>query len=202
LARTGFGNIGDLIAIGKSADARKLLNDASFRRRGVFIRDIYLMRDVVWQRAEASINEDMMRKYYYEKDGGDEEEFRVRQILVDTKIEADILKERLTRGDDFIDLAEAVSKDRDNVDLGYISKKRFAEMGSDFIFQLKRGQISAPTQCQSAPEKWCIFKVEDRRIQPNQFEAAKEQIQFLLTEQAAERITEQFQREANLRILN
>lgn len=75
-----------------------------------------------------------------------------RHILVETKEEADKVKERLNNGEDFVDLAKELSKDTGSAanggDLGYFSKGTMVQEFENFVFNNEVGAVSDPIESQ------------------------------------------------------
>lgn len=110
------------------------------------------------------VSEDEIRSYY----DANREEFqqplmvRARQIVVATEEEANTLRTRILRGEDFAELARlhSLSPDaRDGGDLGYFAKGQMPEEFDEVVFRYRVGTISRVVQ---SPYGFHIFKVEDR----------------------------------------
>ena len=110
------------------------------------------------------VSEDDIREYY----NGHREDFqqplmvRARQIVVATEEEADSLRTRLVRGEDFAELAElhSLSPDAANGgDLGVFAKGQMPEEFDDIVFRYRVGNISKVVH---SPYGYHLFKVEER----------------------------------------
>ena len=110
------------------------------------------------------VSEDDIREYY----NGHREDFqqplmvRARQIVVATEEEADSLRTRLVRGEDFAELAKlhSLSPDAANGgDLGVFAKGQMPEEFDDVVFRYRVGNISKVVH---SPYGYHLFKVEER----------------------------------------
>jgi parvulin-like peptidyl-prolyl isomerase len=91
---------------------------------------------------------------------------RARQIVVATEEEADNLRTRLVRGEDFAELAQlhSLSPDaKDGGDLGTFAKGQMPEDFDDAVFRYRVGSISRVIH---SPYGYHLFKVEER-IRPH-----------------------------------
>lgn len=87
---------------------------------------------------------------------------RARQIVVATEEEADSLRTRLVRGEDFAELAKlhSLSPDAANGgDLGVFAKGQMPEEFDDIVFRYRVGNISKVVH---SPYGYHLFKVEER----------------------------------------
>ena len=131
------------------------------RRRA--LRDLYFNKNI-----GASVSDQAIKKVYDEKIAQIERESEVRAqfILVPTEAEAKKVAERLKKGEDFVVLAEEVSKDlsSEKGDLGFVRRGQILlQPVEDAIFALEVGQISKPVWTELG---WYIFKLEEKRQQP------------------------------------
>jgi peptidyl-prolyl cis-trans isomerase C len=88
--------------------------------------------------------------------------FRASHILVKTQAEADALEAELATGADFEELARKHSLDMTAIrggDLGFFQKGQFVPEFEQAVFQLKKGQISAPVKTQFGVH---VIKLTDR----------------------------------------
>jgi parvulin-like peptidyl-prolyl isomerase len=90
---------------------------------------------------------------------------RARQIVVATEAEADSLRTRLSRGEDFAELAKlhSLSPDAANGgDLGVFAKGQMPEQFDDIVFRYRVGRVSKVVH---SPYGYHLFRV-DERIRP------------------------------------
>lgn len=84
-------------------------------------------------------------------------------ILVDTKVQADIIKSKLDNGESFEKLASEYSKcpsGKNGGDLGYFGRGQMVREFEYAAFSLPVGQVSDPVHTQFG---WHIIKVYDRQ---------------------------------------
>ena len=102
---------------------------------------------------------------------------RARQIVVATEEEADALRTRLLRGEDFAEVARLHSLSPDaqaGGDLGVFAKGQMPEEFDDIVFRYRVGSISKVVK---SPYGYHIFKVEDRmRPRLKELEEVRDQI--------------------------
>jgi peptidyl-prolyl cis-trans isomerase C len=149
------------------------------------LRDAFFDVDIV-----AAVPEADAKKIYDEKIANmkPQQEIHARHILVDTKEEAEKVKERLKNGEDFATVAKEVSKDTgaEGGDLGFFTRGQMLKPFEDAAFALDVGQISDPVQTQFG---WHIIKVEEKRDQPlPTFDQVKDAIIAQLVQQKAQQV--------------
>jgi foldase protein PrsA len=111
------------------------------------------------------ISEDEMKAYFEQnKQSLDQkEEVKASHILVETKEEADDIKAKLDKGEDFAELAKEFSTDSTSTkggDLGYFGKGEMVQEFEEVAFSLNVDEISEPVQSQFG---FHIIKVEDKK---------------------------------------
>lgn len=88
---------------------------------------------------------------------------RAAHILVDTKSEAQSLKNKIDSGESFESLAKKYSKcpsGQNGGDLGYFSRGQMVKPFENAAFDLPVGMVSAPVQTQFG---WHLIKVYDKK---------------------------------------
>ncbi len=180
-------------------DQGQLMKDrlAYYRRRA--LRDIYfdkMVRDAVTE-AEA-------KKVYDEQVANikPQQEVRARHILVETEDEANDIRERLERGEDFAALAKEKSKDPGSPDgdLGYFTRERMVKPFADAAFALEVGAISEPVQTQFG---WHVIKVEDKRERkPPAFEQVKDQIMAAMVQERMRSTLQEMRGKAEIEVVD
>lgn len=88
---------------------------------------------------------------------------RASHILVDTKAEAQTLKNKIDKGESFEALAKKYSKcpsGQNGGDLGYFRRGDMVKEFEDSAFSLPVGEVSQPVKTQFG---WHLIKVTDKR---------------------------------------
>jgi len=197
--------LSDMILVSKAAEAKKMADSDSFKRRIAFAREKLLMEDMLQSVGKSALTDEAMHKVYDEavKQMGDVQEVHARHILIraapgdekaseaaEDKIKAVIA--RLKKGEDFEKVAKEVTEDpsgkANGGDLGYFTKEQMVPEFSEVAFKLEKGQISEPVKTQFG---WHVIKVDDKRVKPlPTFEEVKPQIEQFVTRKAqAELVT-------------
>lgn len=115
---------------------------------------------------EVSVSEDEMKNYFEEnKDTfAQQEQIRVRHILVESIDTAKEVKKELADGADFAELAKEYSTDTSNKDvggeLGYIIKGQMVAEFEEASFSMNVGEISDPVKTKYG---YHIINVEDKK---------------------------------------
>ncbi|MBR6163603.1 peptidyl-prolyl cis-trans isomerase [bacterium] len=103
------------------------------------------------------VSESYMLKFQYK-------EVKASHILLNTKDEALVIKERLKNGEPFEELAKELSLCPTKIvggSLGWVSKDgRMDKTFTDAAFKMKKGEISEPVQ---TPYGWHIIRLDDVR---------------------------------------
>ena len=179
---------GRLLAVG--ARRAKLQEGAEFKRRMADIEDRLLGQMLMNERVTSQITENKLREQYetFTKSNPGSEEIHARHILVETSEQAVAVIKRLEKGEEFVDLAKAVSTGpsaSSGGDLGFFSRERMVPEFSEAAFRLKRGEVTPkPVKTQFG---WHVIKVEERRSQdPPTFSQAKVQIRESLSRELQE----------------
>ena len=197
--------LSDMILVSKAAEAKKMADSDTFKRRIAFAREKLLMEDMLQSVGKAALTDEAMHKVYDEavKQMGEVQEVHARHILIraapgdekaskaaEDKIKAVIA--RLKKGEDFEKVAKEVTEDpsgkANGGDLGYFTKEQMVPEFSEVAFKLEKGQISEPVKTQFG---WHVIKVDDKRVKPlPTFEEVKPQIEQFVTRKAqAELVT-------------
>lgn len=100
----------------------------------------------------------------FENENKNQDEVKVRHILVATEKEAKAIKQRLNAGEKFNDLAKKLSKDEGSKakggELGYIKAGQTVPEFEAIAFSLKKGEVSDIVKTQFG---FHIIKLEDKR---------------------------------------
>jgi peptidyl-prolyl cis-trans isomerase C len=177
----------DLKIVSKAAEDKKLENTDDFKKRLAFTRSRLLMDSLLATEGKSATNDDSMKKVYEEasKQITGEQEVHARHILVESEDEAKAVKEELSKGADFAELAKKKSKDpgaSDGGDLGFFTKDQMVPEFSTVAFALEPGKVSDPVKSQFG---WHIIKVEEKRSrQAPAFDQVKGQIETYVTRKA------------------
>src|SRR3990170_3172546 len=115
--------------------------------------------------SKLTVKEDEARKYYKEHidDYKVKEQIRARMIVVKTEEEANQIRERLKKGEDFAKLAEEVSlspEGKKGGDLGFFGRGEMPKEFEDVVFILPIGKLSDVVK---TPYGYHIFRVEEKR---------------------------------------
>jgi peptidyl-prolyl cis-trans isomerase C len=207
----------DMILVSKAAEAKKLGDEASFKRKLDLTRKKLLMDVLLQSVGKEALNDAAMHKVYDDavKQMGDEKEVHARHILfraaagdekagkeAEDKVKAVI--ERLKKGEDFAKVASELTEDpsgkANGGDLGYFSKEQMVPEFSDTAFSLENGQISRPVKTQFG---WHVIKVEDKRTKPApKFEEVKAQIEQYVVRKAQADLVTKLRAEAKIERLD
>ncbi len=150
----------------EAAEAAKLGTGAAFDERMQYWRRRALREYYFEAELKKSVSEADAKKFYDQQVGSakPQEEVHARHILVDNEALAKELREKITKGEDFVALAKEHSKDPgskdDGGDLGYFGRGQMVPVFEETAFKLAKGEVSVPVQSQFG---WHIVKVEDRR---------------------------------------
>ncbi len=111
------------------------------------------------------VTEQEIRSYYKnnEREFRLPQQYRARQILVDTRKRADEIAARLAKGEDFAELAKKYSLSPDSMrggDLGFFSTKDFPSAFSEICARLRPGEVS---NVKKTDYGYQIFQLMDKR---------------------------------------
>lgn len=132
------------------------------------------------------LDEEMTTYFEENKDSlSQEEQVKASHILVETKEEADEVKEKLSSGEDFAELAKEYSIDDSNKDsggeLGFFGRGKMVKEFEDAAFSLEIGKISDPVQTNFG---YHIIRVDEKKeAEEATFEEVKEEIKDIIIEQ-------------------
>ena len=180
--------VGDMILLTQAAEAKKIGDSNEFKQQLEFARKKLLMAKLLDAEAKAASTDAAMRKVFDDavKQMKPEEEVRARHILVETEDEAKAIKEELTKGGDFAELAKSKSKDpgaaAEGGDLGFFSKDQMVPEFAEAAFKLDKGQTSDPVKSSFG---WHIIRVEEKRTKPlPEFDQVKGQLETYVQRKA------------------
>jgi peptidyl-prolyl cis-trans isomerase C len=195
----------DMILVTKAAEAKKIGDDATFKRKLEFARKKLMMEDFLQSVAKDAATDAAMHKVYDEAVAKvpDEQEVHARHILFraaagDEKAgkaaedKAKAVLARLNKGEDFAKIANDLTEDpsgkANGGDLGYFAKEQMVPEFANVAFSLDKGKVSAPVKTQFG---WHVIKVEDKRTKPKPtYDQVKPQLeQFVVRKAQAELVT-------------
>ena len=121
------------------------------------------------------INDDVIKEYYDENINDYKQQVKARHILVETEDEAKVVIDRISKGEDFADLAKELSIDTTSGaiggDLGSFSRQEMITEFSEMAFSLEPGKISDPVKT-----KYGYHVIEVQDYQLFEFEQSKPHI--------------------------
>ncbi|HZK33042.1 MAG TPA: peptidylprolyl isomerase [Tissierellaceae bacterium] len=136
-----------------------------------------------------SISDEEMQDYFEENKSvlAQKEEVKASHILVDTKEEADEVKEKLDSGEDFGELAKEHSKDGSSEaggDLGFFGKGKMVPEFEEVAFKLGIDEISEPVKSEFG---YHIIKVHEKIEGKNpSFEDMKDDIKDIISNEKSQ----------------
>lgn len=149
-----------------AAEAANLGKGVGFEERMAYWRRRAMREYYFEAELKKSVTDAEAKKFYDQQVGGakPQEEVHARHILVDNEALAKELREKITKGEDFVALAKEHSKDPgskdEGGDLGFFGRGQMVPVFEETAFKLAKGEVSAPVQSQFG---WHIVKLEDRR---------------------------------------
>lgn len=169
-------------------------------RRTVLVREL-LARKSGQAVSESAIDNAYKRMVAARKN---QNEIRVRHILLHTEEEARDVHDQLSNGAAFDALAEKFSKDPATAaqggDLGFLLATEMAKPFADAAFALKKGANSAPVKTTLG---WHIIRVEDvRKASVPTLAEAREELRTELQEQALNSYVEQLIKQAGIVVMD
>lgn len=195
----------DMILVTKAAEAKKVGDDATFKRRLEFARNKLMMEGLLQSVAKNATTDAAMKKVYDDAvtQMPETKEVHARHILFrspagdekagkEAEDKAKAVIARLNKGEDFSKIANELTEDpsgkANGGDLGYFAKEQMVPEFANVAFALEKGKISAPVKTQFG---WHVIKSEDQRTKPKPtFDEVKPQIeQFVVRKAQAELIT-------------
>jgi peptidyl-prolyl cis-trans isomerase C len=189
-----------------AAEAAKLGSGAAFDERMHYWRRRALREYYFEAELKNSVSDTDAKKFYDQQVGSAQaqEEVRARHILVETEAQAKELQDRIGKGEDFVALAKAYSKDPgskdEGGDLGYFGRGQMVPVFEETAFSLKAGQVSPPVKSQFG---WHIVKVEDRRQRgAPPFEAIKERLIASMIHRKAQEVAADLRAKAQLEYID
>lgn len=133
------------------------------------------------------ITEDEMKQYFNDNKANfdQKEQVKTSHILVDTEEKAQEVKDKLSAGEDFAELAKEYSSDPSNKDrggdLGYVVRGQMVPEFEEAVFTLEVGKISEPVKTQYG---YHIIKIEEiKEAKEANYDESKEEIKEILVEQ-------------------
>jgi peptidyl-prolyl cis-trans isomerase C len=196
--------LADLIVLSQAAQKQKFGERPVVERRVDLERKSVLTEALLQDAGHAAINDAALHKAYDEtvKQMPSEQEVRARQILVETKEDADAIETELKRGTDFALLAKEKSKDAaaaQGGDLGYFTRNQVPPELADVVFKLDKGQVSDPVRTQFG---WHVIKLEDKRAKPTPtFDEAKPQLEDYVAHRAQAELVQKLRTAAKIDVV-
>lgn len=173
-----------------AAEARKqgLADDPAVKETMARIEDQLLQRTLLERHVDKVLTDEVLKARYDKMvaETPPSDLVHARHILVDSEAEAKSIIEQLSKGADFIKLAEekstGPSKSKGG-DLGYFGQGEMVPEFATAAFALKPGEVTqTPVQTQFG---WHVIKVEDRKkAEAPTFEEAREELKAEATREA------------------
>ncbi|WP_074380939.1 peptidylprolyl isomerase [Bartonella doshiae] len=174
----------DMQVLAKAAIKQGLDKTEAYDKRMAVMRDNVLQQLYFKQMIVDKILDSDLESLYNKEVAAlpKEDEIKARHILVKTKKEAEVIIKRLTKGENFEEIAKKTSTDGSAAvggDLGYFSHGQMVKSFEDAAFGLKVGEFTKkPVE---SPFGWHVIKLEDRRLkQPPTFDDVKEMLRTQL----------------------
>jgi parvulin-like peptidyl-prolyl isomerase len=121
-----------------------------------------LVNKVIAEKVTDKLLAEEYAKFVQEMKG--KEEIKVKHILVKTLKEAESIKQRLSKGEKFADLAKKLSEDTRSKskggELGYFAKGQTDPAFEEKAFSLKKGEVSSPVETQFG---YHVIQLVDKR---------------------------------------
>lgn len=183
--------------LAKEPEVKKALEEA---RRNVLVRE-FLAQKSGQAVSESAVDAAYNRMVAQRKN---QNEIRVRHILLHTEEEARDVHDQLASGSSFDALAEKFSKDPATAaqggDLGFLLASEMAKPFADAAFALKKGAISAPVKTTLG---WHIIRVDDvRKATIPTLAESREDLRTELQEQALNSYVEQLIKQAGIVVMD
>ncbi|MGA1864273.1 MAG: peptidylprolyl isomerase [bacterium] len=161
------------------------LNDPAHEKWRYFFLQGLLTKKLIEQEIEPSIHvtEDEARSFFlsHRQDFERDREFRARQIVVESEMEAREILKLLKEGHDFVELAKerSLSPDReDGGDLGFFGLGQMPPEFDEVIVQLKKGEISDVVQSDYGYHIFQLMEIHEPK--EAQWEEARPKIEQIL----------------------
>jgi parvulin-like peptidyl-prolyl isomerase len=160
-----------------------------------------LVNKIIAEKVTDKLLEDEYGKFVQEMKG--REEIKVKHILLKTLKEAESVKQRLSKGEKFADLAKKLSEDIGSKskggEIGYFSKGQTDPAFEEKAFSLKKGETSSPVETQFG---FHIIQLVDKRpITLPSKEDGMSVVKARLSKAAVEAYVEDLNNQAEVKIL-
>ncbi len=205
LFRRVLDEVVDQKLLAAEAVKRRLDKDPVALRRLAAARERVLGDMLVESVVEKAVNDNAIRGLYQEqlKLSKQSEEYRARQILVQSQADGEAVKKLLSSGASFDALAMERSSDAatrfNGGDLGYFTVDVMPDAYGAALKVAKPGDIIGPFQTEGG---WAVLRVEDKRLEaPITLEAARPQIVRFLTYDQVRDLLEKLRSAAKLQNL-
>ncbi|MCF8463023.1 MAG: peptidylprolyl isomerase [Rickettsiaceae bacterium] len=174
--------------IRQEGEKNKVEDSAEFKSTMSQVKEKVIFEIIMIDYLKDKIKEEDVKKYYddYSAKVKNSFDLKLSYILVKTEAKANEIKDSLSKGQKFADLAKKFSEDKSSKakggDLGFLSIETMARLGLvEGVYNLKKGEVSNPISTEAG---WSIVKVEDKRTTKiPSYEQAKDEIQRMLIQQ-------------------
>ncbi|MBN2655119.1 MAG: peptidyl-prolyl cis-trans isomerase [Nitrospirae bacterium] len=154
-------------ALGFEAKSKNVQSDPDYISKIEYIKKVTAIQMLLEKevaKKDVKISDRDVQAYYNEnKDQfGSPASFRVSHIQVKTRADADKVKDRLNKGEDFAKIAKELSEDKETAknggDLGILEPGRLPAGLDQVVQKMKKGEVSAPVNTQLG---FHILKITD-----------------------------------------
>jgi len=188
--------------LAEAADSAKLGQGPEFEQRTRYWRRRAL-RDAYFENKIKGAVSDADARSFYDSQVAQmkpEEEIKTRHILVETEEQAKEIREKISHGADFAQMAKEHSKDPgskdDGGDLGYFARGQMVPQFEEAAFKLQKGDLSEPVQTQFG---WHVIQLDDRRQRkPPEFSAVKERLMAAMVHRKAQEVVAELRGKAKI----
>ena len=170
-------------ALQDAAKASGVEKSDEYKQQLEAIKADLLSKIFIKQEVEKKISENDVKNFYnqYKKDFKSQKEVKARHILVDNEDTAEDIISKIKKGDNFDELAQKYSKEK-NPNLGYFTKEMMVKEFGDAVFKMKKGEYNKkPIKTQFGYHVVIVDDVRDTK--PVSFKDAEPQIRARLAQE-------------------
>lgn len=185
-------------ALGLEAKSKKIEENPDFKSKLEYMKKVTAIQMLLEKEIAKDIKiSDKDVQDYYTKNKGQfsaPPTYKVSHIQVKTQADADKVKERLKKGEDFAKVAKEVSEDKESGknggDLGMVEQGKLPAELDQAVVKMKKGEVSAPVKSQYG---FHIIKVTDvKQSTALDINAIKEDLRNVLMQEKQQQIFEKY----------